>query len=67
MGKLTGKFEIDWDTADQITLQSLKAHLEILKEDLKKLKESESPGPERLAELKETIYVFKHVVKYYGG
>lgn len=65
--KTLGKFELDWESADRITLQSLEYHLEILKEDLKKLKEADSYDNAVMAYLKEDIYVFKKVIKYYGG
>jgi len=62
--RIKPKFEIDWDTADLIALDSLKAHLKLLNASLK---ERPIRHPADHANNVETKQALQKVIAYYGG
>jgi hypothetical protein len=67
------KFELDYDQADSIVIQSLNTMLDCLQSDLKRTEESDrgyifdSDKETDIKEIKKHIKSFKRVLKYYGG
>ena len=63
----TGKLEIDYETAERITLLTLKDHQSYLKKDLKAFKKGAHMHTEDVGENVILIEAFNRVIKYYGG
>jgi hypothetical protein len=59
--------EIDYETADRITLLTLKEHVSYLKKELKRHKKGEWMHPEDVAHNHVMIDAIKKVINYYGG
>jgi hypothetical protein len=68
MGKLKGlKLELDYETADKITVCLLKDHREILKKELKHFKEGTAyVHPEDAANNIKLIAAMDLILKYFG-
>ena len=64
---MAGKLEIDIETAERITLLSLKDHKEYLKKELKAHKKGEWMHPEDVVYNTKLIEALVVVIKYYGG
>jgi hypothetical protein len=61
------KLEIDVETADRITVISLKEHRGYLKKELKKFKKGEYLHPEDVVENTRLVQAMDLIIKYYGG
>jgi hypothetical protein len=61
------KLEIDVETADRITVISLKEHRGYLKKELKKFKKGEYLHPEDVVNNTRMIQALDLVIDYYGG
>lgn len=61
----TPKFEIDWETADHIALNSLQAHRDIVKRDLSNNRKEWLPQDVNYME--QTLEHFNAVIDFYGG
>ena len=59
--------EIDYETADRITLASLKDHRKYLKKDLKEYKKGKWLHPEDVVRNQEIITALDILIPYYGG
>ena len=59
--------EIDFDTADKITLSSLKDHRKYLKKALKDHKKGKYLHPEDVVRNAEIIAALELLIPYYGG
>ena len=59
--------EIDFDTADRITLITLKEQRGYLKKELSKFKKGEYLHPEDVVNNTRLIEALNLVIKYYGG
>ena len=59
--------EIDFETADRITLITLKEQRGYLKKELKKFKKGEWLHPEDVVNNTRMIQCLDQVIKYYGG
>jgi hypothetical protein len=64
---MTRKFEIDYDTADRITLLSLKDNISFLKKEMKAHKKGAYMHPEDVVYNIQVIEALKILVKHYGG
>ena len=64
---MAGKLEIDIETAERITLLSLKDHKEYLKNELKAHKKGAWMHPEDVVYNTKLIEALVVVIKYYGG
>lgn len=62
-----GKLEIDFETADRITLISLKDQRAYLKKELRQFKKGEYLHPEDVANNMQLIAAMDLIIKYYGG
>ena len=62
-----GKLEIDFETADRITLITLKEQRGYLKKELKKFEKGEWLHPEDVVNNTRMIQCLDQVIKYYGG
>lgn len=59
--------EIDFETADRITLITLKEQRGYLKKELKKFEKGEWLHPEDVVNNTRMIQALDQVIKYYGG
>jgi len=61
--------ELDWETADRITVLNLKDHLDYLKEELRAHKEDGQwmHPDDAIKSEKELIPAFELLVAFYGG
>ena len=59
--------EIDFETADRITLITLKEQRGYLKKELKKFEKGEWLHPEDVVNNTRMIQCLDQVIKYYGG
>lgn len=64
---MSKKLEIDYETADRITLLTLKDHLSYLKKELKEHKKGSWMHEEDVAYNFILIDALEKIVKYYGG
>jgi hypothetical protein len=62
-----GKLEIDFETADRITLISLTDQRAYLKKELRNFKKGEYLHPEDVAHNMQLIAAMDLLIKYYGG
>ena len=61
------KLEIDFETADRITVISLKDQRQYLKKELAKFKKGEWLHPEDVVNNTRLIQAMDQIIKYYGG
>jgi hypothetical protein len=61
------KLEIDVETADRITVISLKEHRGYLKKELAKFKKGEYLHPEDVVGNTRLVQAMDLIIKYYGG
>ena len=61
------KLEIDFETADRITLISLKDQRSYLKKELRQFKKGEYLHPEDVASNTRLIAAMDLIIKHYGG
>jgi hypothetical protein len=61
------KLEIDFETADRITVVSLKDQRSYLKKELQKFKKGEYLHPEDVANNMQLIAAMDLIIKHYGG
>jgi hypothetical protein len=61
------KLEIDFETADRITVISLKDQRQYLKKELAKFKKGEWLHPEDVVNNTRLIQAMDLIIKYYGG
>jgi hypothetical protein len=61
------KFEIDYETADKITLQNLQDHLRRTTLDLQNYEDGKWMHPEDVAHAHKLIPALKLLVHYFGG
>ena len=61
------KLEIDVETADRITVISLKEQRRYLKKELKRYNKGEYLHPEDVAKNTQLIQALDQIIKYYGG
>jgi len=59
--------EIDYDTADRITLTSLKDHRKILKKELEDYKEGKWLHADDVIKNAELVKALELLITYYGG
>jgi hypothetical protein len=64
---MAGKLEIDYETADRITLLALKDHQAYIKKELKRHKKGEWMHPEDVVYNIELLKALDVVIDYYGG
>ena len=62
-----GRLEIDFETADRITLITLKEQRKYLKKELAQFKKGEYLHPEDVANNIRLVEALDLVIKYYGG
>jgi hypothetical protein len=62
-----GKLEIDFDTADRITLLTLKEQRKYLKKELADFKKGGYLHPEDVVNNTRLVQAMDMVIKYYGG
>ena len=62
-----GKLEIDFETADRITLITLKEQRGYLKKELKRFEKGEWLHPEDVVNNTRLVQAMDLVIKYYGG
>jgi len=62
-----GKLEIDFETADRITLISLKDQRAYLKKELSQFKKGKYLHPEDVGNNVQLIAAMDLIIKYYGG
>lgn len=62
-----GKLEIDFETADRITVISLKDQRAYLKKELRQFKKGEYLHPEDVAGNMQLIAALDLIIKHYGG
>ena len=62
-----GKLEIDFETADRITVITLKEQRRYLKKELADFKKGEYLHPEDVVNNTRLIQALDQVIKYYGG
>jgi hypothetical protein len=67
VSKRKHNLEIDFETADRITLISLKDQRGYLKKELKQFKKGEYLHPEDVVNNTRLIQALDQVIKYYGG
>lgn len=61
------KLEIDYETAERITLSCLKDHRVHIKKELKAFKKGEYMHPEDVVHNTRLLEALETVVEYYGG
>ena len=61
------RLEIDYDTADRITVICLKDHRKYLKQELKKFKKGEYLHPDDVVYNTQMIAALDTVIKHFGG
>ncbi len=61
------KLEIDFETADRITVICLKEQRKYLKKELKRFEKGEYLHPEDVVNNTRMIQALDQVIKYYGG
>jgi hypothetical protein len=61
------KLEIDFETADRITVIFLKEQRKYLKKELKRFEKGEYLHPEDVVNNTRMIQALDQVIKYYGG
>jgi hypothetical protein len=61
------KLEIDFETADRITLLTLKEQRKYLKKELAQFKKGEYLHPEDVVSNTRLVQAMDLVIKYYGG
>ena len=64
---MSKKLEIDFETADRITLITLKEQRRYLKKELKKFEKGEWLHPDDVVNNTRMIQALDLVIKYYGG
>jgi hypothetical protein len=62
-----GKLEIDFDTADRITVITLKEQRKYLKKELSNFKKGEYLHPDDVVNNTRLVQAMDMVIKYYGG
>jgi hypothetical protein len=62
-----GKLEIDFETADRITVISLKDQRAYLKKELRQFKKGEYLHPEDVSGNMQLIAAMDLIIKHYGG
>ena len=62
-----GKLEIDSETADRITLLTLKEQRKYLKKELARFKKGEYLHPEDVVNNTRMVQAMDLIIKYYGG
>lgn len=62
-----GKLEIDFETADRITLITLKEQRKFLKKELADFKKGAYLHPEDVVNNTRLVQAMDQVIKYYGG
>lgn len=62
-----GKLEIDFETADRITLISLKDQRKYLKKELADFKKGEYLHPEDVVNNTRLVQALDLIIKHYGG
>ena len=62
-----GKLEIDFDTADRITLLTLKEQRKYLKKELADFKKGGYLHPDDVVNNTRLVQAMDMVIKYYGG
>jgi hypothetical protein len=67
VSKRKHNLEIDFETADRITLISLKDQRGYLKKELKQFEKGEYLHPEDVVNNTRLIQALDQVIKYYGG
>jgi len=67
LGMSKRKLEIDSETADRITVISLKEQRRYLKKELKRYNKGEWLHPEDVAKNTQLIQALDQIIKYYGG
>lgn len=61
------KLEIDYETADRITVTNLKDQLNYIKEELRAhIEEGQYLHPDDVMKNHQLIYCLKHLIKYFG-
>jgi len=64
---MSKKLEIDFETADRITLLTLKEQRKYLKKELAAFKKGEYLHPEDVVNNTRMVQALDTVIKYYGG
>ena len=64
---MSKKLEIDFETADRITLITLKEQRKYLKKELARFEKGEWLHPEDVVNNTRMIQALDQVIKYYGG
>jgi aspartyl/asparaginyl beta-hydroxylase (cupin superfamily) len=64
---MSKKLEIDFETADRITLITLKEQRNYLKKELKRFEKGEWLHPEDVVNNTRMIQSLDQVIKYFGG
>lgn len=64
---MSKKLEIDFETADRITVLSLKEQRSYLKKELRQFKKGEYLHPEDVAGNIQLIAAMDLIIKHYGG
>lgn len=67
MNKRKHSLELDFETADRITLLSLKDQRQYLQKELKDFKKGEYLHPEDVVNNTRLIQALDLIIKYYGG
>lgn len=67
MSKRTHKLELDFETAERITLLSLKDQRSYLKKELRDYKKGAYLHPEDVVKNQELVEAMDVIIKYYGG
>lgn len=67
MSRRKHKLELDFETADRITLLNLKDHRSYLQKELRDHKKGEWLHPEDVVKNQQLIEALNTLVKYYGG
>jgi len=62
-----GKLEIDFETADRITLLTLKEQRRYLKKELQGFKKGEYLHPEDIVNNTRLVQALDQIIKHYGG
>ena len=63
----SARLEIDYDTADRITVICLKDHRKYLKQELAKFKKGEYLHPDDVVNNTRVIAALDTVIKHFGG
>lgn len=64
---MSKKLEIDFETADRITVITLKEQRKYLKKELKRFEKGEHLHPEDVVSNTRMVQALDQVIKYYGG